>query len=106
MAEVLEERQAKVEATLQQMDKRLGNVEVALRDLNAKVDDLNKALNARIDNLTVSLNARIDALSDKIDTKTDTLSAKIDANFRWTIAMWITTILAFVTTMLTILLKD
>lgn len=80
MPEILEERQAKVEATLEQIDKRLGNVEAAIRDLNAK-----------------------------IDTKTDALTAKIDTNFRWImgtiITMWVTIILSIVTATCTIILK-
>jgi uncharacterized coiled-coil protein SlyX len=68
MPELLEERQAKVEATLEQMDKRLTNVEMTVRELNTRIDAL-----------------------------TNTLSTKIDSNFRWTIGimitMWVTVIL-------------
>ena len=71
MPELLEERQAKVEATLEQMDKRLSNVEAAIRDLNVRIDDLGNRL-----------------------------TAKIDANFRWMmgimITMWVTVILTII----------
>lgn len=68
MPELIEERQARIEATLEQMDKRLSNVEAAVRDLNNKIEDVRNSL-----------------------------TAKLDSNFKWTagimITMWVTVIL-------------
>lgn len=79
MPELVEERQAKVEATLEQVDRRLTRVEATLEQMDKRLSNVEIAIRD--------------------------LGTKIDANFRWTLGMWITTIMAFITTILAILLK-
>lgn len=74
----LEERLAKVEGVLEQVDKRLNHIEGDLTDLRADIR----------------------SLDGKVDRNFTTLDGKIDRNFKWTlgilIPMWITIILAIV----------
>ncbi len=75
MAE-LEERQAKIEGILEQIDKRLTRVESEVEGLRTEISNLHT----------------------KIDSKISALDAKIDSNFRWQMGvmftMWVTIILA------------
>lgn len=74
----LEERTAKVEGILEQMDKRLDRVEVGIIDLkNEFKSDM-----------------------EKIETRLEKLETKVDSQFKWLvgiiIATWITAILAII----------
>lgn len=63
----LEERQAKMEGILEQVEKRVGRVEVQL-----------------------------DEFRKEFRTELIRLEGKIDSNFRWSVGMWITIMLAIV----------
>ncbi len=83
----LEERTAKVEGILEQMDKRLDRVEVGIVDLkNEFKSDM-----------------------EKLELRIEKLETKVDSQFKWLIGIiigtWITTMSALITTMLTILFK-
>lgn len=58
----LEERQAKIEDTLEQLEKRVGRLEVELTEFRSEIrNELTR------------------------------LEGKIDTNFRWLVGMWVTT---------------
>lgn len=85
----LEERTAKVEGILEQMDKRLDRVEIAIVDLkNEFKSDMEK--------LETSLKSDI----SKVDNRIEKLEAKTDSQFKWLvgiiIATWITAILIII----------
>ncbi len=85
----LEERTAKVEGILEQMDKRLDRVEVAIVDLkNEFKSDMGK--------LETSLKSDI----SKVDNRIEKLETKADSQFKWLvgiiIATWITAILTII----------
>ncbi len=70
----LEERQARIEGTLEQLEKRIGRVEVQLDELRKQLDEFRK----------------------EFRTELIRLEGKIDTNFRWTVGLWVTTILAII----------
>lgn len=74
----LEERQAKIEGVLEQIDKRVGRLESEL---------------IRVEN-------KIDFLDSKVDSVRSELHGKLDSNFRWLvgimITMWITIIMTII----------
>ena len=55
--------------------------EIAIRDLNGRVDHLDAKFDAKIDALDAKFDAKIDALEAKIDARIDALEAKFDARF-------------------------
>ncbi len=59
----LEERQARIEGTLEQLEKRVSRIEVQLDDIRKEINDVRR---------------------------------EISANFRWSLGMWITTVLAII----------
>ena len=83
----LEERTAKVEGILEQIDKRLDRVEVGLVDLKNEF--------------------KVDI--SKLENKVHGLSNEMRSNFKWLIGIivgtWITTISALITAILTIIFK-
>lgn len=74
----LEERQAKVEGILEQIDKRVGRVE------------------SEVSGLRIEINS----LRDEMRSEIGELRTKMDTNFRWLvgimITMWVTMILAII----------
>jgi len=80
----LEERQARIEGILEQMDKRLSAVESAVRILDSEI----KALRTE--------------LSNEISRVRTELTSKIDSSFKWLVGIILT---MWVTIILTILVK-
>jgi uncharacterized coiled-coil protein SlyX len=82
----LEERVARIEGILGQMDKRLTNVETAVSNLRDKIDQKFEIANEKSDQFKTEINEKFDQLK-----------SEIVRNNRWLIgiiiATWITTIL-------------
>ncbi|HLG30949.1 MAG TPA: hypothetical protein VI387_12125 [Candidatus Brocadiales bacterium] len=81
----LEERQAKVEGVLEQIDKRLDHLESDVSSLRSEINSLRDEMHSGMNSLRGEIGE---------------LRAKIDTNFRWLvgimITMWVTMILAII----------
>lgn len=96
----LEERTAKVEGILEQMDKRLDRVEIAIADLKNEVksdiEKLEVGLRADMGKLETSVRNDI----SKVDNRIEKLETKTDSQFKWLVgiivATWITAILTII----------
>lgn len=96
----LEERTAKVEGILEQMDKRLDRVEVAIVDLKNEIksdmERLETGLRTDMGKLETGLRDEISKLNGRIDK----LETKVENMFKWLIgiiiATWITAILTII----------
>lgn len=124
----IEERQAKIEGTLEQIDKRLVRIEseiVALRDelhngLNSLRDELHNGLSGLREEMHGEINGvrgEINGLRSEmlgeingVRGEIGELRVKIDTNFRWLvgimITMWVTVTLGIISTILTIIFKS
>ncbi len=92
----LEERQAKIEGVLEQIDKRVGRLESGITRLEDKIDLLRDELLGKID----SVDSKIDSVRDGLLGKIDSLRNEGNTNFRWLmgimITMWVTVILTII----------
>jgi uncharacterized coiled-coil protein SlyX len=75
----LEERIARIEGILEQMNERLNSLEAQMTRINERLD----TLNTRLDKLINAFNARIDALHTKVDSSINGLREHLNDRFRW-----------------------
>ena len=66
---------------LGKLSSQANNHEIAIRDLNGRVDHLDAKIDAKFDALDAKFEAKFDALDAKFEAKFDALDAKIDARF-------------------------
>jgi len=89
----LEERTAKLEGALEQIDKRLSNVEVIVQDMRNEMHELYRDLDRKIDTKITELDQKftnkIDTLDQKFTGKIDALDHKIDTNLKWIVGLMI-----------------
>ncbi|MCR6669253.1 MAG: hypothetical protein NDF51_04575 [archaeon YNP-WB-040] len=103
----LEERVAKIEGVLEQMDKRLNHIESEVRDLrnlmeawradfDRKLGDMKASFEKRIENLRMELYGEIGSLKSEIGY----LKSDLNNRFYWLlgiqITMWVTIILTII----------
>jgi vacuolar-type H+-ATPase subunit D/Vma8 len=99
---------------LQQIDRRLINLEEGARLLHQKMDEIYARLDAKIDakigSVRDELNAKIESVYSRLDSKIDTsvaqLNAKIDTKFRWTVGLILVSWLSLVSMMGTLLFRQ
>jgi len=97
-----EERLAKMEGIIEQMDKRLNHIETTISDMHkefvGKFDDMHKEFTGKFDGMHKEFTGKFDGMHREFTGKFDDLRKEITTNFRWTIGiiitMWITIILA------------
>ena len=97
-----EERLAKMEGIIEQMDKRLNHIETTISDMHkefvGKFDDMHKEFTGKFDDMHKEFTGKFDGMHREFTGKFDDLRKEITTNFRWTIGiiitMWITIILA------------
>lgn len=86
-----EERLAKMEGIIEQMDKRLNHIETT-------ISDMHKEFVGKFDDMHKEFTGNFDGMHREFTGKFDDLRKEITTNFRWTIGiiitMWITIILA------------
>jgi predicted nucleic acid-binding Zn-ribbon protein len=107
MSSSLEERVAKIEGILEQMDKRLNHIESEVRDLknlmeawradfDRKLGDMKASFEKRIENLRMELYGEIGGLKSEIGY----LKSDLNNRFYWLlgiqITMWVTIILTII----------
>jgi predicted nucleic acid-binding Zn-ribbon protein len=107
MSSSLEERVAKIEGVLEQMDKRLNHIESEVRDLknlmeawradfDRKLGDMKASFEKRIENLRMELYGEIGGLKSEIGY----LKSDLNNRFYWLlgiqITMWVTIILTII----------
>lgn len=85
--EMEEKRVSKLEGIFEQVSGRMNHLEIGISDLRRET------------------NERQISLENRLESRFIALEKEIRANFRWMIGMWITVILMFISTMLTIILK-
>ncbi len=66
---------------LGKLSSQANNHEIAIRDLNGKVDHLDAKFEAKFDALDAKFEAKFDALDAKFEAKFDALDAKFEAKF-------------------------
>ena len=97
--------EAKKEST---MIGALEQVNLWVNHLGRGISDLKRDTNERLINLENRFDNRFNAIDNRfnaIDNRFIELEKEIRTNFRWMIGMWITVIVMFISTMLTIILK-
>lgn len=115
MAE-LDERVARMEGTLEQIDKRLGVVEADLRGIRTELQDLRGEIRTEIGSLRSEMRtemggmrSEIGSLRSGMGTEIGSLRSEMSTNFRWMVGLligvWSTMVLMWVTITLTMLLK-
>ena len=82
----LEERTAKLEGALEQIDKRLSNVEVIVQDMRNEMHELYRDLDQKID-------TKIGELDKKF-------TAKIDTNLKWILGLLIPILVGMIISLL------
>jgi predicted nucleic acid-binding Zn-ribbon protein len=90
----LEERVARIEGILEQMDKRLNHLESEIRDLRAEIRDLRAYFEGEIEGLRGEVMGEVKGLRGEIGD----LRRDLNNRFLWIlgvqITMWVTIILA------------
>lgn len=89
----LEERTAKLEGALEQIDKRLSNVEVIVQDMRNEMHELYRDLEQKID-------TKIGELDKKFTAKIDSLDKKIDTNLKWILGLLIPILVGMIISLL------
>jgi len=89
----LEERTAKLEGALEQIDKRLSNVEVIVQDMRNEMHELYRDLDQKID-------TKIGELDKKFTAKIDSLDKKIDTNLKWILGLLIPILVGMIISLL------
>jgi restriction endonuclease S subunit len=64
----LEERVAKIEGILEQMDKRLNHIESDITVIRAEIRELRSEMYSRFDSLRDEMNSRFDGLNSRFDS--------------------------------------
>ena len=72
---------ARASYQLGKLSSQANNHEIAIRDLNGKVDHLDSKFEAKFDALDAKFEAKFDALDAKFEAKFDALDAKFEAKF-------------------------
>ncbi len=94
----MEERVARIEGILEQMDKRLNHLESEIRDLRAYVESEIRDLRVEIRDLRAYVEGEIKGLRNEIMSEIGDLRRDLNNRFLWMlgvqITMWVTIILA------------
>jgi chaperonin cofactor prefoldin len=115
----LEERVARIEGILEQMDKRLNHIEsdiVGLRteirelrsDIYKRLDDLREEMNSRFDGLRGEMNNRFRDMNERFNTlerRFDGLNSRFDSFLKWIIGLILGMWTSIMLTLIPILLK-
>jgi len=108
----LEERIAKIEGILEQMDKRLNHIESDIVGLRAEIRELRSEMYKRLDDLRGEMNSRFDSLGGEmnerfkeIDSRFDGLNSRFDSFLRWIIGLIFGMWTSIMITLIPILLK-
>src|SRR5262245_33630071 len=97
----IDERVGRVEGRLMEQS----NVFAAIRSALAGLDSRMTSLETRVSGMESRLDGRIDSLEHRMDTRFEQLDHKLDQRFGWLIGLQITTILAFVGSVIAIVQK-
>jgi uncharacterized coiled-coil protein SlyX len=81
------------------------NVFAALRSTLTGLDSRMTALETRVSDMESRLDGRIDSLEHRMDARFEQLDHKLDQRFGWLIGLQITTILAFVGSVIAVVQK-
>jgi len=108
----LEERVARIEGILEQMDKRLNHIESDIVGLRAEIRELRSDIYKRLDDLRGEMNSRFDSLRGEInerfkeiDSLFDGLNRRFDSFLRWIIGLIFGMWTSIMITLIPILLK-
>jgi len=99
---LMEKIVAKIEGTLEQLDKRVSRIEEDLRSLRAEFKEeirrLDQKIDEKIESLRTEVKEDIRKLDEKIDEKIESLRAEVKENFKWTIVIMIGGFIAVIAT--------
>jgi predicted RNase H-like nuclease (RuvC/YqgF family) len=95
---LMEKIVAKIEGTLEQLDKRVSRIEEDLRSLRAEVKEEIRRLDEKIDEKIEGLRTEVKEDIRKLDEKTESLRAEVKENFKWTIVIMIGGFIAVIAT--------
>jgi hypothetical protein len=96
-----EKKESTMDGTLEQVHLRMTHLETGISDLKRDTNERQINMENRFENRFNAIDSRFNA----IDNRFIELEKEIRTNFRWMIGMWITVIVMFISTMLTIILK-
>ncbi len=99
----LEERVARIEGTLEQMDKRIDYIGVELSGLRSEMGGLRSEMKTEMGGLRSEMERRFERNEErfsKIDERFTEMGRDMKTNFRWivgiNIMMWVTIIIAII----------
>jgi uncharacterized coiled-coil DUF342 family protein len=115
----LEERVAKIEGILEQMDKRLNHIESDIIGLRVEIRELRSEMYSRFDDLRGEMNSRFDSLRDEVNNRFremnerfntlerrfDGLNSRFDSFLKWIIGLILGMWTSIMLTLIPILLK-
>jgi chaperonin cofactor prefoldin len=115
----LEERVARIEGILEQMDKRLNHIESDIIGLRAEIRELRSEMYSRFDDLRGEMNSRFDSLRDEmnnrfremnerfntLERRFDGLNSRFDSFLKWIIGLILGMWTSIMITLIPILLK-
>ncbi|MBA7533298.1 hypothetical protein ES705_25533 [subsurface metagenome] len=117
MAASIEERLSKVEGVVSEHDRIFDMIHEEIRDvkvsLDNRIDDFREEINRRFDEAREQTNRRFDEMDkridglggridrldgriDRLDGRIDETNKKLDSNFKWLVAIQITTLVAII----------
>jgi hypothetical protein len=103
-----EKKESTMDGTLEQVHLRMTHLETGISDLKRDTNERQINMENRFENRFNAIDNRFNAIDSRfnaIDNRFIELEKEIRTNFRWMIGMWITVIVMFISTMLTIILK-
>jgi chromosome segregation ATPase len=110
MVASMEERLSKVEGVVSEHDRIFDMIHGEIRDVRVamdnRIDDFREEINRRFDEAREQTNRRFDEMDkridkldgriDKLDGRIDETNKKLDSNFKWLVAIQITTLIAII----------
>jgi predicted nucleic acid-binding Zn-ribbon protein len=100
MSSSLEERVARIEGVLEQMDKRLNHIESEVRDLRNLMEAWRVDFDRKLRDMKASFESRIESLRMELYGEIRGLKSDLNNRFYWLlgiqITMWVTIILTII----------
>ncbi len=106
----MEERIARIEGFLEQVNERVKGVEnefgIFRDETGREISSLREETGRKLDSLREETNGRIDSLREEMVRNVSLLRQQVESNFRWTVGILLSTIIPmWVTIILAILLR-
>jgi len=104
----LEERVARIEGILEQMDKRLNHIESDIIGLRVEIRELRSEMYSRFDSLRDEVNNRFREMNERfnaLERRFDGLNSRFDSFLKWIIGLILGMWTSIMITLIPILLK-